>query len=366
MGSEDRSPLRVGIIGAARIAKKQYRAIKMIPEDVIIVAVGSRDPAKAQAMIGEFGLADATATTYEGVLDDPRVQAVYIPLPTTMHVEWVRRAAAAGKHVLLEKPIAVTAADADAIVDACAAAGVQLMDGTMWMHNPRTAAMEAVLKSGALGPVREATSVFSFHAPPDFQAADIRFKAAGDPLGALGDLGWYCVRGILWAFDFEDPVAVQAHAGPTYNAEGVPVAMGATLVFTDGRRGVFTASFDRALSQRLEAAGTVGTLAVEGFVIPSGGENRLEFSVTRDHGFESLDLWDVTQRDVHSVRLDVPQEALMWRAFAGCVRRAAAGGGPDPRWPALAAQTQKVLCAVAESAAVGGATLPFSGGASKV
>ena len=99
-----------------------------------MVAVGSRDAAKAAALLERWGLGGGAATaygSYEEVLSDPRVGAVYIPLPSALHLRWVRAAAAAGKHVLLEKPVAVDEEELGAMLAACEAAGVQLMDGTM-------------------------------------------------------------------------------------------------------------------------------------------------------------------------------------------------------------------------------------------
>jgi hypothetical protein len=161
-----------------------------------VVAAGSRDPLKAAALLAEWGLSDSAAAygSYEEVLADPNVQAVYIPLPSALHVAWVERAAARGLHVLLEKPIAVSGGDADAMVAACAAHGVQLMDGTMWVHSPRAAHMRAALRSGALGVLRDVASTFTFNAPPEF-GSNVRMDPAADPLGCLGDMGWYCVRG---------------------------------------------------------------------------------------------------------------------------------------------------------------------------
>ena len=103
------------------------------PAAAAVVAVGSRDPAKAVALLEQWGiLGTATAYgSYDEVLADSRVDAVYIPLPAALHLPWVRKAAAAGKHILLEKPVAINEEDLDAILEACREAGVQLMDGTM-------------------------------------------------------------------------------------------------------------------------------------------------------------------------------------------------------------------------------------------
>lgn len=175
------------------------------------------------------------------VLADPSVHAVYIPLPSALHLPWVRAAAAAGKHALLEKPAAVDAQELQAMLQACQAAGVQLMDGTMcappgvqrylscscgvcgsaadpthaphhahpaamsfqlpplplprslpprWMHNPRAARMAAVLRDAAqpLGRVQEVSTCFTFLGNEEFWCGNVRISGA-DPLGALGDLG---------------------------------------------------------------------------------------------------------------------------------------------------------------------------------
>ena len=183
------SSIGLGILGAANIARKQCRTLRLI-DDIKVVAVGSRDISKAKAFIEEWDLTATPYGSYTEVLEDSNVEAVYIPLPTTFHVEWVLKAAAAGKHILLEKPIAVTATETDAILSACANNNVQFMDGTMWAHHPRTKEMELVMQSGRLGDIKEVVSVFSFMASPEFAAQDIRFKKDGDPLGSLGDLGW--------------------------------------------------------------------------------------------------------------------------------------------------------------------------------
>ena len=142
--------------------------------------MGSRDVARAQRFLEETGLGGAATAhgSYEAVLADPRVDAVYVPLPTALHAEWVRKAAAAGKHVLLEKPIAVTPEEGEGMVAACAAAGVQLMDGTMWVHNPRAAEVAARLRGpgAALGALREVNSVFAFSGGAEFMSSNIRVK----------------------------------------------------------------------------------------------------------------------------------------------------------------------------------------------
>jgi predicted dehydrogenase len=138
--------IRFGVIGCADIARKVSRAISLSP-NATLYAVGSRTLSKAQtfAKSNNFPYDAKVYGSYEEVLDDPNVDAVYVPLPTSLHLRWAVLAAKKGKHVLLEKPVALNAVEFDEIVVACESSGVQLMDGTMWMHNPRTAKMKEFL-----------------------------------------------------------------------------------------------------------------------------------------------------------------------------------------------------------------------------
>ena len=129
----------------------------------------------------------------------PDLDAIYIALPPSMHAQWTIKAAEQGRHVLCEKPLARNLAEAKQMVEACRQSGVQLMDGVMWAHHERTAAMKRHVTDGSLGKLRRVTSSFTFNwdtIPED----NIRLsRELGG--GALGDLGWYCVGAILWAFD---------------------------------------------------------------------------------------------------------------------------------------------------------------------
>jgi len=160
-------PVRFGILGCADIARKISRAMPMLPPGAAtIAAVGSRSEEKARLFVADNTL-DGAATrlhgSYEALLDDPDVDAVYLPLPTSLHVRWATAAAARGKHVLLEKPTALCAADIDAILTACDAAGVQFMDCTMWMHHPRTAKMrETVDDKDTIGDIRTVSYLQTF------------------------------------------------------------------------------------------------------------------------------------------------------------------------------------------------------------
>jgi predicted dehydrogenase len=189
-----------GIVGCADIAKKFVRSIKQCSQSRL-VAIGSRSIEKARQFAQECEVNDVQLFgNYQQVLDDPNVQAVYLPLPTTLHLEWVTLAANAGKHILLEKPVALNAEDFQKMITVCEQNNVFLMDGTMFMHHPRTAALQETLRSPEAGILRRVNACFNFSTDEEFLQTNIRVKSDGDPLGVLGDLGWYCIRLGLVAF----------------------------------------------------------------------------------------------------------------------------------------------------------------------
>src|SRR5207248_9852755 len=125
---------------------------------------------------------------YEALLGDPEIDAVYVPLPNTLHDEWTRKAAERGKHILCEKPLTPTAASAEALVAFCKAKKVALMDGFMWPHHPRTAQIKRFLLDGGIGEVRRVTASFTFPLPLDAQNIRLQSNMAG---GSLLDVGCY-------------------------------------------------------------------------------------------------------------------------------------------------------------------------------
>ncbi|KAJ0580553.1 putative D-xylose 1-dehydrogenase (NADP(+)) [Helianthus annuus] len=138
--------IRFGIMGCANIARKVSRAILLTP-NTTISAIGSRSLEKAVVFASENHFPESTKVygSYDAVLDDPDVDAVYVPLPTSLHVRWAVLAAEKKKHVLLEKPVALNVGELDTILAACDSNGVQFMDATMWMHHPRTVKMKQLL-----------------------------------------------------------------------------------------------------------------------------------------------------------------------------------------------------------------------------
>src|SRR4051794_31469504 len=199
--------VRWGILGVAHINGRLLPAFATAA-NAELHAIASRSPERARAAAGAAGVPVAHAS-YEALLDDPMIEAVYIPLPNTMHDEWARKAAERGKHVLCEKPLCPSAAEAERLVRFCREQGVRLMDGFMWPHHPRTARLREFLQEGGIGEVRRVAGAFTYPMRP-FDPGNIRLRPelAG---GSLLDVGCYPVFGIRWAFAAE-PVRAFATA----------------------------------------------------------------------------------------------------------------------------------------------------------
>ena len=232
-------------------------------------------------------VATASATAgqdYADVLADPAVEAVYVPLPNGMHREWVERAAAAGKHVLCEKPLAVDAVDAAAMVEACERAGVVLLEAYMTPYHPRSVVLADVVASGRLGRLLRVDARFTF---PHGVPTDHRWDPALGG-GALADLGVYCLSPIFDAAEATgQPVPTQVATHAVLVGSGVDATTSGLLAFPGGLTGTFTCSFDAPESQVLEIVGTQASVRVEHAFTPDDGDDRLDV-VRRDGRTESL------------------------------------------------------------------------------
>jgi predicted dehydrogenase len=202
--------LHLGIIGCADIAKKICAAIK-VSSNVKLVALASRTREKVEKFALENDL-DVNTTqlydNYDALLQDPNVHAVYIPLPTLFHLEWVLKTAQVKKHIIIEKPVAVHAEDFVKMLKACQDNQIFMMDGTMFVHHPRTHLLRQALFDPSNGPMHRVQTCLTFPADENFFQNNIRTKADADPLGAIGDLGWYCARIGLLAFSYK---AISSH-----------------------------------------------------------------------------------------------------------------------------------------------------------
>ncbi|KAJ6736023.1 hypothetical protein OIU85_018248 [Salix viminalis] len=348
-------PIRFGIIGCAEIARKLSRAITLAPNaELSAVASRSLEKASAFAKANNFPPSAKIYGSYEELLDDPEIDAVYVPLPTSLHVKWACFIAQKKKHILLEKPVALKVAEFDKIVEVCEANGVQIMDGTMWIHNPRTHKMKEFLNDKErFGELKTMHSCFTFAGDEDFLKNDIRVKPDLDAHGALGDAGWYGIRSILWAVDYELPKTVTALPGAVLNEAGVILSCGASLQWEDGKVATFHCSFLAHLTMDITAIGAAGTLHVNDFIIPHG-EKESSFTTVSKSGFNDLVTGWAAVPSQHTVMTDLPQEACMVTEFARLVGNIKANGAkPDPKWPRISRKTQLILDAVTTSIAQG-------------
>ncbi|XP_027367404.1 uncharacterized oxidoreductase At4g09670-like [Abrus precatorius] len=343
--------IQIGVVGCADIANKVSRAITLAP-NAAICAVASRSLDKASA----FAAANAVPLTaklygsYEALLQDPDVDAVYMPLPTSLHLPWAVLAAQHKKHLLLEKPVALDVAQFDRILEACESNGVQFMDNTMWVHNPRTHAMAQFLNDAhRFGDLKSVRTCFTFAADSDYLENNIRVKADLDGLGSLGDQGWYCIRAILLAANYELPKIVVASREAVLNKDGVILDCGASLYWEDGKVATFHCSFLANLTMDITAIGTRGTLHVHDFVIPYH-EKEASFMAGTETSFDDLVTGWAKQPSKHTVNTDLPQEVLLVREFANLVAQIKfKNSKPDKKWPTISRKTQLVLDAVKTS-----------------
>jgi predicted dehydrogenase len=243
-----------GILSTADINGKLLAGAAASAE-VEVVAVGSRDLDRARAFADRHGIERAYGS-YDELLADPEVEAVYNPLPNTMHVDWSIKALEAGKHVLCEKPMDRDPGAVERAFDVAERLGLHLSEAFMWRHNPQTHKVVELLAEGAVGELRLVRSSFSY---AKFDVEDIRLRPEMQG-GGLMDVGCYCVSGSRTLAGAE-PLAVSGHAyiGPT----GTDWAFVGVLRFP----GDVLASFDCGTSMtgrdELEAIGTEGALFLD-------------------------------------------------------------------------------------------------------
>jgi len=253
--------LRWGILGTANIATKVSKAIQET-EGCELTTIGSRDLDKAKVWGAKHHVPNCVAS-YQQVIDDPNIDAVYIPLPPNLHLEWIEKAARVGKHILVEKPIATGISEAREMVAIAREHKVHLMDGVMWCHHPRTQLMKDVINSGRLGVLRRMTSAFSFCWSP-LPTTNIRFNSALGG-GSLLDLGWYTVGATLLLASGKMPERVQASARWF---QDVDLSLSAMMWFEGDFVASFDCGFDTATRRWLEIAGTENSLVCDDFVLP--------------------------------------------------------------------------------------------------
>jgi predicted dehydrogenase len=243
--------VRLGILSTARINRLLLHGARQT-DRVEVAAVASRDLTRAQAYAREQGIERAYGS-YEDLLADPEVEAVYNPLPNSLHVEWSIRALEAGKHVLCEKPMGRHPSDVERAFDVADRAGLVLTEAFMYRHNPQTARLKELVDGGAIGDLRLVRSAFSFTIA---DAANIRLAADLDG-GALMDVGSYCVSGSRLLAG--EPERVY---GRSVVESGVDTVFVGTLEFAGDVLAQFDCGFRLPFRHDLEAIGTEGSVFV--------------------------------------------------------------------------------------------------------
>jgi xylose dehydrogenase (NAD/NADP) len=349
--------LRWGVLSTANIGRVAVNPAIQASRNGDLVAVASRDIARAEEFVsamsqaedggeGGMGAPPRALGSYEALLTDPEIDAVYIPLPNALHRDWTIRAAEAGKHVLCEKPLALSVQECMEMDAAARANGVKLMEAFMYRFHPRTRRVVEMVREGVVGDVRVIRSAFTFRLT---RRENIRLNGELGG-GSLWDVGCYCVNASRTLVG-EEPVAVQASARWTggYLDRGPETAvddeMTAVLHFENDVKAHFDCSLTMERTEFYEVAGTEGALRVESSFLPGTGDVVIE----EHRGRAGMTPHVVSGDDEYR---------LMVEHFADCALH-----DRDPRFPASeAAANTRAIQALYRSAREGGAVVELAPG----
>jgi predicted dehydrogenase len=258
------------VLSTANIGVKRVIPAIMAGRRGVVAAIASRDAGRAAGVAARFGIARSYGS-YQALLDDPEIEAVYNPLPNHLHVEWTVKALDAGKHVLCEKPIALNAGEAGAIVAARERSGGRVLEAFMVRFHPQWHRIRALIEAGRIGSVRAIQSAFVF---PVFDPNNVRNRADIGG-GALYDVGCYPIVTARYVFGTEpDRVIALVDRDPTL---GVDRLTSALLSFPGGGQVTFSSALQLALYQRVVILGSAGRIEVP-----------VPFTPPKDHGCRIL------------------------------------------------------------------------------
>lgn len=279
--------IKFGILGCGRIVERGLiPGLKESPA-ATLHAIASQRPGVAQEWARKHAVPRAY-DSYDAVLGDPDVQAVYIPCAGDLHHQWTIAAARAGKHVLCEKPLALSVAQAEEMIAACAKAGVVLQEAFMWRHHPRTKMARQLVREGAIGELRLIVASFSF----DIDRNDWRMRPERGG-GAMWDVGCYGVNASRF-FTGAEPTRIQAHA--RWWKTGVDMTMQIALAFPGDVLANIDCSFEAPFRCRAELVGTRGRIVLEdAFLPPDDAAILLQRSPDRDAPVERVHVEQANQ-----------------------------------------------------------------------
>jgi predicted dehydrogenase len=299
------SVLRWGILSTANIAVEKVIPGMRSAKRAEVLGIASRDQGRAEATARQLRIPRAYGS-YEALLADPDIDAVYLPLPNHLHAQWGIAAARAGKHVLCEKPLAMTAADAEALVDAGRESGVMIMEAFMYRQHPSWVAVRELVASGRIGRLTAVDSWFSYYLEDPTNIRNIQDVGGG----ALYDIGCYCINLSRMLFG-EEPASV-ASTIVRDPASGVDILTSALLVFPAGVA-TFTCATRVEPDQRVSIYGTTGRIEIEiPFNIPPDRPTRVFVTAGGDPPVApATEVLEFAPADPYGVEADRFAEAVL-------------------------------------------------------
>lgn len=325
--------LRFGILSTAGIASRRVIPGMQQGSLTSIDAICSRDLARAQQVAADFHIPRAYGS-YEELLADPEIDAIYNPLPNHLHVPWTIKAAEAGKHVLCEKPIALTADEARTLIEVRASTGVTIAEAFMVLTHPQWLRTRELIESGRIGELRSVAGFFSYY---NVKPENIRNNAEWGG-GGLMDIGCYLILAARYAFGRQPKRVIAAmDRDPNWHTDRLTSA----ILDFGGPQAVFTCSTQQAPFQRLFFFGTKGRIEME---VPVNPEATRESRIVMD---DATDLYGSGQTIETFPPVD--QYTLQGDAFA----RSVFEGAPVPMSIESAIENMSVIDALVRSTTSG-------------
>ncbi|GGF20386.1 deoxyfructose oxidoreductase [Halobacillus andaensis] len=292
--------MKWGILSAANIAKKALIPAIQRTEGAEAFAIASQS-GKAREFAEQFEIPQ-TYESYESLLADPNVEAVYIPLPNHLHKEWTIKAAEAGKHVLCEKPAAIHQSDVNEMIEACNQNGVYFLEAFMYQFHPQHQKVKELIDSGVIGDVSLVRASFSFY----FYRSNYNIRLdAGKGGGALWDVGCYGVHSALHLIDQEvSRVTATAKLDEEYH---VDTTSSASLLLENGVIVQVDCSFDAAARNTYEVIGSEGVITVHDAYRPDKKNHEGKITVENEQGVKEF----VEQGDQYSLQVENFMKAIV-------------------------------------------------------
>lgn len=292
--------IRWDVLSTANIAQTQVIPAIVRAENAEVAGIASESGKASEAASG-FSIA-AFYDSYEELLKDKEIDAVYIPLPNDMHKKWVIEAAKHGKHVLCEKPAALTAQEASEMIEACRENDVQFMEAFMYQFHPQHKRVQEIIATGEIGEVKFMSSSFSFFL--ENKESNIRMNKENGG-GSIYDVGCYCIHAIR-NFLNSEPVEIEVHAEIDQQS-GVDLTATVYMRLANGISSVFSCSMDMASRQEYEIVGTKGRIIVPRAFRPDafGGQGQI---IIQSEQVERKEKWSA---DLYKLEIEHFSQAIL-------------------------------------------------------